>query len=1555
MLECHQSRTVILAADFTTWHQDVVRAWSDIVIPQFEVDIHLVYPTTPDVAQGVIAQLMLVQRPDQFQRSIVVTISDTEIQRGLPRSRAIVDSDRVYLHNILLMTGYLYECPPEFHANRCHLWFEGQELTGNNYHATRHGDAFMLHVIRERDLQALEHLTYSEEQLQIGLASLISRPTGVAYAPDWYNSLEVAFEAGSAVEMLEEGNVAYILTWFVDADRHHFCQQPRPVRLTADRRSWRVEILAMWQFDLTPQCPAELHFVDPIPPKAPWEGHIAHIIITQRADPDHAAVLISATSWEDYPHVHQNLHYIPHMASMMDIINRHAPERCRGRACRVRRGNQIFDHQGRSQIGNGDGLEIEIMPPIQPSEDHLNLLQIGKQLQSKQYPVTISLEATLPLKMDYVPENHHMPEVLVTENAHTSDYLMADDLGFSSLPIGTNLTATSLHALQEPHKYQEIDLAGKIALYVDGSALPTSSAWAVVAVAYDNFGGPKFAGALARQVGCDPNSAQWIGATHHDNIAAEITASVAAHITAPCLEDTANIVIRPDLRLSTMLSKSLWTCSSHGKLAEVARWIGGAYHEHGGQVREVRGHTAHPWNDLADAVAKLVAKMYIQVGNIDLTKCHEAVINGDIKWNWMWNKPSTLKHVFPPGTVPNSWVATPAARKLNYAYEECKEQESPWKQIDFKIATANVLALNDKNDFQDCDPVASRAERLDSQWHQEGWAVVGVQESRRKEGRYQTTHYSILASGPKVINGIPHYGCELLLHKTMTISKGEKVTLTTAKLAAAWADPRRLVVNLTGIGTAISFAVLHAPCKSSTTSIEQVREWWDETAKILREACLADLAWILIDANAPLATKCSEFFGTVGAEVSNEQGSAFESFLEENKIYAPTTMSWCHRGDHHTWKHPRGNKLRCDYVLCTEKALECCWASWTTSTQDFGFTHDDHLPVCLHIRGWWPAIASPTKPRWDRLAMLDPRKCKEFQEALETLPIPCWSVHADDHAAIWQHSVMQLAMQHFTTTTKEKTRPRLSEATLALIQLKRSALDYGRRHDLLKDEHYKNEMKLLERQVRKAVSEDQKQFYEHLVTNLREAGDLKDFRLVYQLLSRLGGRPAHKTGQKWPLPLLKSKEGRPLGSFLDQQRMWLRQFAEVEGGIPMSRESLHQMMPPSLGLPPDVVDTEAIPTADQLARKIRMIKRGKAPGPDGIPPDIIKAGAGPMVNHIAAMTTKVALRGREPNEWRGGRLVPLHKGKLHRSDPEGYRFIFINNVVAKLYHSTLRDHLARAWQGKIKHIQFGGREGCSTDTPHLLIQEHFRHSATKRMPAAALFVDFRATFYTVIRQGLFELPIDDTAFTTVLTGMGIEKKRIEQLIQQATHDNATKGISKHAQFLLTDMFKSTFFQLEGLPEVALTTRGTRPGDPVGDVLFNMLMTVILEDVTNFIQSKTRASWQGNAAPVQDLGVHRDVENYAWCEVAFVDDLAVLLRAPTQEELHALIEISFRAVYEAATRRGLMLNMEAGKTEVLRAFVGSGAKKRQTTVGHRQLRHANHDRRRRATPQSGSFL
>jgi len=1528
MQNCFQSRIVILAADFTTWHQDLVRAWSEVVIPQFEVEIHLVYPTPVDAASGVIAQLILVQRPDQFQRSVIVTIADTALQRGMPRSRAVVATDRVSLHSVLLMTDLLYQCPPEHLQHRCHLWFEGQEITGSQFHRARHGDAFLLHVLREEDLPAFEHLTFSDEQIQIGLAELLAipRPTGVAYGPDWYHSLEAAFNAGAAVEMLEEGYVAYVLTWFVDAARSSFCQHPRVVRIYEDRRQWRSEILGLWQFDLAPNCPTELHFVDPEPPKTPWENHIAHIIITQRAEPDHAAVLISAVSWEDYPNVHQNVHYMPNMASMQEIIARHAPEHCRGRACRVHRGNQFFEPIQRSRIGNGDSIEIDIMPPPRREEDHMNMLQTQvAKVRAKAFPVQISLEASIPANDDEIKEDHYLPEVLVTEHPPTADFLKPDGISFQALPASLSLTATSLHALQEPFCYREGELAGKIVLYVDGAAKGDQSAWSVVAVSYDFVGVPALMGVLADAVECDHVSRQWIGATHHDNIAAELTASVAAHVTALSLEGTERVVIRPDLRLSAMISSSQWTCSSHRCLAEVARWLGNAFQQQGGAVYEVRGHTAHPWNDMADSLAKFVLATAQRVGQIDLAGCHDVISSGDIKWNWLWDHKEVLRKAFPPGSVPNSWVATPAHGRICSGPPQAEPDLMPWANIDFRIATANVLALNERSDFQDGEPVAARAERLDLQWHEEKWAIVGVQESRRPEGRYQTTHYTILASGAKVVNGIPHYGCELWIHKQIPLDKDSSMQLSRTRVVAAWADPRRLVVNFTGKNFAVTFVVLHAPCRSATTSIEQVQAWWDETATILHKTSISDLTWILADANAPLATKSTSHFGVWGAEASNEQGRILEDFLVENDMFAPTTMQWCHTSPHHTWRHPRGTQLRRDYIFCTKKALECCWESWTCATQDFGFTHDDHLPVCLRVCGWWPADSNQDRQQWDRLAMLDPQRCQAFQEALRTLPMPSWSVHVDDHASYWHQSVLALAKQYFTKVNKEKVRPKLTESTLALIQLERSALDYGRQHDILKDDSYKAEMKQLESQVRKAVREDQKKFYDNLVDQLKEAGELHDFRLMYRLLSRLGGRPAHKTGQRCPLPLLKKPGGDPMSSFGEQQRMWLQQFAQVEGGIPMSKDSLNQMMPSSLGLPPEIVALDAVPTAQQIAGKVRAIRRGKAPGPDGILPDVIKAGAGPMITHIAAMTTKIALRGKEPNQWRGGRLVPLHKGKLPRSDPLGYRSIFINNVVTKIYHSALRDHLAEAWNQKIKHIQFGGRKGCGTDTPHLLVQEHFRYSAATRTPAAVLFIDFKSAFYTVIRQGLFQNPVDDTALVCAMQRFGIDQEVLDNLLRQAANDNATGGISQHAEFLLSDLFKATFFQMDGIDEVALTTRGTRPGDPVGDILFNMLMTVMMEEVTDHIKGNTTAAWQGNALPVDDLHSHQCLPDHAWCEVAFVDDLAVLLRAPSQHDLDNLIQTAFQAVCVVAEKRGLHLNMEAGKTEVLRAFVGKGAK------------------------------
>ena len=61
------------------------------------------------------------------------------------------------------------------------------------------------------------------------------------------------------------------------------------------------------------------------------------------------------------------------------------------------------------------------------------------------------------------------------------------------------------------------------------------------------------------------------------------------------------------------------------------------------------------------------------------------------------------------------------------------------------------------------------------------------------------------------------------------------------------------------------------------------------------------------------------------------------------------------------------------------------------------------------------------------------------------------------------------------------------------------------------------------------------------------------------------------------------------------------------------------------------------------------------------------------------------------------------------------------------------------------------------------------------------------------------------------------------------------------------------------------------------------------------------------------------------------DLAMLLRAPTQNDMHDLAKNAFGVVHEAARSRGLHLNMEERKTELLMAFVGTGSKEYKTRL------------------------
>ena len=1079
------------------------------------------------------------------------------------------------------------------------------------------------------------------------------------------------------------------------------------------------------------------------------------------------------------------------------------------------------------------------------------------------------------------------------------------------LPDGLNLKSVTYHALYDPSSYCAPAFANFTVFYVDGSANANGAAWSLVRIDYDSVGTPHFIGCASGEVVIASADPSWVGATHADNISAELTAAAAALIASLCSQVQQTVLIRPDLRLSAMLTEGLWNCKTHPQLARLCRILGQWFSKTQGSFCEVRGHSGDPWNELADSIAKHQLLSLTAVGTIDWSPFAHLVQSEDFDWAWLLDAPQCMHRCLPPGSENGIWQITPSCHKP--AIHHPVSDYSEWISVDAVFVTANVLALGKEDPSLPAEHSSDRALRLDHQWHSAQVLAAGLQETRRPQGCISTEHYFGFASGPQVCEKAHHYGCELWLHKTKALDPDGALTFKDFKAVVAHADPRRLIVNLTHQKRDLSFVVLHVPCKTAQCSLDELQDWWHQTLSIIRSANLAALTWCFADANAPLASNATELYGDFGAERSNPQGVMFENALQELSWSVPSTFSWCHIGPHHTWSHPKGTKLRRDYICCSAAAHALTVCSWTAPQHDGGFAHDDHVPLLLHVRGWLPGAAKDSKPQWDPLAFIDPEICRQFQEAVQSLPIPAWNTHVDSHSRYFESAVFNLATQFFTKKTKQRSRPRLSETTINLIGFKRSCLDYGRFHGLMQDEDFKLQLKAIESDIRRMVRTDQKNFYAALVDQLAHAGSLHDSREVHKMLRRLGGRrPKHDAVR--PLPLL-CKDGVPVTSVEDQQRLWLKQFAAVEAANVISRSEFQRLQPAQLGIAPDTFDFAVVPTLAEVREQIHGLRRGKAPGPDGIPPDVLKAGAEPLAKHLTVLTSKIAAHGREPTSWKSGRLIPLHKGKTSRSNPEGYRSIFLNNFCTKIYHSMIRKHLVFAWDSVLAHIQFGGRKKVGCDSAHHLVQAHLAHGAFRKDPVAVFFVDFKSAFYTVLRQGLFEQPIDATGFMIAMHRLGIAPDHVARLLTQAQSDCAITNIPPHAALLLRDVLSTTCFEVDGIEEVAVTNRGTRPGDPIGDIAFNLTMAVILKDITAFMSTQS-ATWEGDPAPPADFLCHPSLASTAWAEVAYVDDLAILLRAPTNEQLVDIAKTAVEATLKATTCRGLELTFGAGKTELL---------------------------------------
>jgi len=181
--------------------------------------------------------------------------------------------------------------------------------------------------------------------------------------------------------------------------------------------------------------------------------------------------------------------------------------------------------------------------------------------------------------------------------------------------------------------------------------------------------------------------------------------------------------------------------------------------------------------------------------------------------------------------------------------------------------------------------------------------------------------------------------------------------------------------------------------------------------------------------------------------------------------------------------------------------------------------------------------------------------------------------------------------------------------------------------------------------------------------------------------------------------------------------------------------------------------------------------------------------------------------------------------------------------------------------------------------------------------------------------------------------LGITPDEWQEIKACVAADDATKGLGEHHEGILRDMFSGTHFMMQGLEGKTATMRGTRPGDPVADILFNMAFRLVVLDARSKIESSTGLHCFGSPKPASDVSMATPAPARGFAEITFVDDIAYALHSTSPDEVISTLQVVCSSLHDSAAARGLTINYQTGKTEALLKLAGKGSTATKHKVWH----------------------
>ena len=341
------------------------------------------------------------------------------------------------------------------------------------------------------------------------------------------------------------------------------------------------------------------------------------------------------------------------------------------------------------------------------------------------------------------------------------------------------------------------------------------------------------------------------------------------------------------------------------------------------------------------------------------------------------------------------------------------------------------------------------------------------------------------------------------------------------------------------------------------------------------------------------------------------------------------------------------------------------------------------------------------------------------------------------------------------------------------------------------------------------------------------------------------------------------------------------------------------------------IDLKDVPTCLDVERLCLKCPNKRAPGLDGIPVEVVKEVLPHFSVHLHNLFFKSWILGAEPLQAKGGFICTIQK-KANDLTAAGMRGIMLLNVVGKLYHAVARLYLMKWVAPRRMPAQHGGFAGHQPAFATLTLRSFCQLAHTKQVSTGVIFIDVRNAFHCMLRSHVFG---DASTWPPVLTQLlaqeGLDPDHLQQ-IAAAHSARFTADAPLSLQRVLQDAHLSTWYTLPDRQTCSSTSRGSRPGSPLADLAFNLLVNSMMDQIQQVLWKHPRVLQASQYLMLQPP------------VVAWVDDLAIPVPVLEAAQLDSTISELLEAVRQICQDFGLRLNFKAGKTEAILQYRGANA-------------------------------